>query len=67
MCTNRTAPRITICGIPELGDAVLGRNGEIAAAGAIYQRALARDLEFVDQMIDAGRDREVSAAYRETS
>jgi len=26
---------------------------------------VARDPEFVDQMIDAGRDREVSAAYRE--
>jgi hypothetical protein len=52
---------------PGFGDAVLGRNGEIvAAAGAIYRRVLARDPEFVDQMIDAGRDREVSAAYRET-
>lgn len=51
----------------ELGDAVLGRNGEIAAAvGAIYARVLARDPEFVDQMIDAGRDREVNAAYRAT-
>ena len=53
--------------ILEIGDALLGRNGEIAAAaGAIYRRVLARDPEFVDQMIDAGRDREVSAAYRET-
>lgn len=53
--------------ILEFGDALLGRNGEIAAAaGAIYRRVLARDSEFVDQMIDAGRDREVSAAYRET-
>jgi len=32
-------------------------------AGAIYRRVLARDPEFVDQMIEAGRDREVSAAY----
>ena len=49
----------------EFGDALLGRNGEIpAAAGAIYARVMARDPEFVDQMIDAGRDREVSAAYR---
>jgi len=49
----------------EFGDALLGRNGEIAAAaGAIYARVLARDPGFVDQMIDAGRDREVSAAYR---
>jgi predicted protein tyrosine phosphatase len=54
--------------ILEFGDAVLGRNGEIvAAAGAIYRRVLTRDPEFVGQMIDAGRDREVSAAYRETS
>ena len=53
--------------ILEFGDAVLGRNGEIvAAAGAIYRRVLARDPEFVGRMIDAGRDREVSAAYRET-
>jgi predicted protein tyrosine phosphatase len=53
--------------ILEIGDALLGRHGEIAAAaGAIYRRVLARDPEFVDQMIDAGRDREVSAAYRET-
>src|SRR5580704_14048604 len=53
--------------ILEFGDALLGRNGEIvAAAGAIYRRVLARDPEFGDQMIDAGRDRELSAAYRET-
>jgi predicted protein tyrosine phosphatase len=53
--------------ILEFGDALLGRDGEIvAAAGAIYRRILARDPEFVDQMIDAGRDREVRAAYRET-
>jgi predicted protein tyrosine phosphatase len=52
--------------ILEFGDALLGRNGEISdAAGAIYRRVLARDPEFVDQMIDAGRDREVRAAYRE--
>ena len=54
--------------ILELGDALLGRNGEIvAAAGAIYRRVLASDPEFGDQMLDAGRDREVNAAYRETS
>ena len=52
--------------ILEFGDALLGRNGEIAAAGAIYRRVLARDPEFGDQMINAGRQREVSAAYRET-
>ena len=50
--------------ILELGEAILGRNGEIAAAaGAIYRHILLRDPEFVDQMIDAGRHREVSAAY----
>jgi predicted protein tyrosine phosphatase len=49
--------------ILELGDALLGRNGEIAAAaGAIYWRVLERDPEFVAEMIEAGRDREVSAA-----
>jgi predicted protein tyrosine phosphatase len=53
--------------ILELGDALLGRNGEIvAAAGVIYRRILARVPEFGDQMIEAGRDRELSAAYRET-
>jgi len=53
--------------ILELGDSLLGRNGEIvAAAGAIYRRVLARDPGFVDQMIDTGRDREVRAAHRET-
>jgi hypothetical protein len=38
--------------ILEFGDALLGRNGEIAAAaaGAIYRRVLARDPEFGDQM-----------------
>ena len=59
------------CALPnllilEFGDAILGRNGEIAAAGAIYRRGLSHDPECVDQMIDAGRGREVSAAYRET-
>jgi hypothetical protein len=52
--------------ILEFGDALLGRNGEIAAAGAIYRRVLARDPEFGDQMINAGRQREVSAAYRKS-
>jgi predicted protein tyrosine phosphatase len=54
--------------ILELGDALLRRNGEIiAAVGAIYRRVLARDPEFVEQMIDAGRRREVSLALRETA
>ncbi len=49
-------------------DALLGRKGEIAAAaGAIYRRVLARDPEFRDKIIAAGRDREISAAYRETA
>jgi predicted protein tyrosine phosphatase len=53
--------------ILEFGDALLGRNGEIAAAaGAIYLRALAREPEFGDKIIAAGRDREISAAYGET-
>ena len=55
--------------ILELGDALLGRNGEIAAAAsAIYRRVLTRDPEFVKQIIDSGRDvrREIITAYRET-
>ena len=54
--------------ILEIGDELLGRNGEIvAAASAIYRRVLERDPEFVEQMIEAGRDREVEAAHRETA
>jgi predicted protein tyrosine phosphatase len=50
--------------ILELGDALLGRRGEIvAAAGAIYQRALDRDPAFGDMIIDNGRGREVRAAF----
>jgi predicted protein tyrosine phosphatase len=50
--------------ILELGDALLGRNGEIvAAAGVIYRRALDNEPRLADKMINAGRDREVSAAY----
>ena len=69
---KRRGSRTVTPGMPakkflEFGDALLGRNGEIAAAAAaIYRRVLARDPEFGDQMIDAGRDREVGAAYRET-
>ena len=52
--------------ILEFGEALLRRNGEIVAAvGAIYRRVLARDPEFGEQMIDAGRRREVSIALRE--
>jgi len=51
--------------ILEFGGALLGRNGEIAAAaGAIYRRGLTRNPEFRYQMIAAGRGREVIAAYR---
>jgi predicted protein tyrosine phosphatase len=60
----RALPNLLIL---ELGDVLLGRNGEIAAAvSTIYRRVLARDPDFGDQMIDAGRNREISAAYRET-
>jgi predicted protein tyrosine phosphatase len=54
--------------ILKFGDTLLGRNGEIVAAvGAIYRRVLARDPEFGERMIDAGRRREVSVALRETA
>ena len=53
--------------ILELGDAVLRRNGEIAAAaGAIYRRVIVRDPEFVRYMLELGRHREVNAANCET-
>jgi len=49
--------------ILELGDALLGRHGEIiAAAGAIYRRVLDREPQFQEAMIDNGRAREVIAA-----
>jgi predicted protein tyrosine phosphatase len=49
--------------ILELGDALLGRNGEIVAAVApIYRRVLDRDPSFQEAMIDGGRGREVIAA-----
>jgi len=37
-----------------------------ACCATAWAWGLARDPEFGDQMIDAGRDREISAAYRET-
>ena len=47
----------------EFGDALLGRDGEIvAAAGAMYRRALNREPVLHDAMIDGGRGREVIAA-----
>ena len=49
--------------ILELGDALLGRDGEIvAAAGAMYRRALDREPLLQEAMIDSGRGREVVAA-----
>jgi predicted protein tyrosine phosphatase len=47
----------------EFGDALLGRNGEIvAAASAVYRRALDREPFMQEAMIDGGRAREVIAA-----
>ncbi len=47
----------------ELGDALLGRGGEIpTAARLVYRRALARDPAFADLIIANGRGREISAA-----
>jgi predicted protein tyrosine phosphatase len=49
--------------ILEFGDALLGRDGEIvAAAGAMYRRALDREPVLQEAMIDGGRGREVLAA-----
>jgi len=50
-----TTARLANLLILELGDAILGRYGEIAAAaGAIYRRVQLRDPEFVDQMTGSG-------------
>jgi predicted protein tyrosine phosphatase len=47
----------------EFGDALLGRNGEIvAAASAVYRRALDREPLMQEAMIGGGRSREVIAA-----
>jgi predicted protein tyrosine phosphatase len=47
----------------ELGDAMLGRNGElVAAVGPIYRRVIERDPAFRDMMLNNGREREVQAA-----
>jgi predicted protein tyrosine phosphatase len=49
--------------ILELGDELLGRNGEIvAAARAHYRRALAVEPWLAEAMIDGGRGREVAEA-----
>jgi predicted protein tyrosine phosphatase len=48
----------------ELGDAALGRGGEIVSAvRGQYQRVLARDPQLVETMINGGRGREVAAAF----
>ena len=47
----------------EMGDALLGRDGEIVAAvGALYRLALDREPGLAEAMISAGRGREVAAA-----
>jgi len=51
--------------ILEIGDELLGRNGEIIAAVAmVYRRGLDRDPFLHETMIDGGRGREVIAAFR---
>ncbi len=51
--------------ILELGDAVLGRRGEIVnAARAHYRRAVEREPWLIEQMIEGGRGREVAEAGR---
>ena len=51
--------------ILELGDALLGRRGEIVvAARAPYRRVLEREPWMIEQMIDGGRGREVAEAGR---
>jgi predicted protein tyrosine phosphatase len=51
--------------ILELGDALLGRGGEIVvAARAQYRRVLEREPWMIEQMIDGGRGREVAEAGR---
>lgn len=49
--------------ILELGDALLGRDGEIVeAAHAHYRRAIEREPWLADAMIEGGRGREVTVA-----
>jgi predicted protein tyrosine phosphatase len=50
----------------EIGDALLGRKGEIVAAVAsVYRRVLERDPSFHEALILAGRNREIIAAAGE--
>ena len=49
----------------ELGDEILGRQGEIVeAAAAHYRRAIEREPWLAEAMIDGGRGREVAAAAK---
>jgi predicted protein tyrosine phosphatase len=49
--------------ILELGDAALGRGGEIVSAVRLqYRRVLAREPHLAEAMIDGGRGREIAAA-----
>jgi predicted protein tyrosine phosphatase len=49
--------------ILELGDALLGRRGQIvSAARTYYRRVLERDPWMIEQMIEGGRGREVAEA-----
>lgn len=49
----------------ELGDALLGRRGQVvAAARAHYRRVLEREPWLIEQRIDGGRGREVAEAGR---
>jgi predicted protein tyrosine phosphatase len=51
--------------ILELGDALLGRRGELVnAARAHYRRRIQREPWLIEQMIDGGRGREVDEAGR---
>ena len=51
--------------ILELGDALLGRRGELVnAARAHYRRRIQREPWLIEQMIDGGRGREVYEAGR---
>ena len=60
MLRPRAWPNLRIL---ELGDELLGRNGEIVAAAArVYRRVLDRDPDWQETMIDAGRGREVTTA-----
>jgi predicted protein tyrosine phosphatase len=59
---SRAWPNLRIL---ELGDAILGRRGEIVeAAQAHYRRALEREPWLAEAMIEGGRGREVASAAK---